>query len=33
MPVRRHQERLRKMVRKESKEDEEPVPTAQGVRR
>jgi hypothetical protein len=32
-PVRRHQERLRKMRRKETKEDDEPVATAQGVRR
>ena len=31
--VLRHQERLRKMRRKETKEDDEPVPTAQGVRR
>lgn len=31
--VRRHQERLRKMRRKETKEDDEPVVTAQGVRR
>ena len=32
-PVRRHQERLRKMLRKESKEDDEPTATAHGVRR
>jgi beta-glucosidase len=32
-PVRRHQERLRKMLHKESKEDDEPVATAHGVRR
>ncbi|QRM31971.1 family 1 glycosylhydrolase [Microvirga sp. VF16] len=32
-PVQRHQERLRNMLRKETKEDDEPVATAQGVRR
>jgi beta-glucosidase/6-phospho-beta-glucosidase/beta-galactosidase len=32
-PVRRHQERLRKMLHKEAKEDDEPTATAHGVRR
>jgi beta-glucosidase/6-phospho-beta-glucosidase/beta-galactosidase len=32
-PVYRHQERLRQMRRKETKEDDEPVVTAQGARR
>lgn len=33
LAVRRHQERLRKMRHKESREDDEPVPTTQEVRR
>jgi len=33
MPIRRHQDRLREMRRKESREDEEPVATTQEVRR
>ena len=32
-PMRRHQERMRRMLHKEAKEDDEPVVTAQGVRR
>ncbi|MGO4525447.1 family 1 glycosylhydrolase [Microvirga sp. 2MCAF35] len=32
-PLRRHQDRMRKMLHKEAKEDDEPVATAQGARR
>jgi beta-glucosidase len=32
-PIRRHQDRMRKMLHKEAKEDDEPVASAQGVHR
>ncbi|WP_114946285.1 family 1 glycosylhydrolase [Microvirga calopogonii] len=32
-PIRRHQDRMRKMLHKEAKEDDEPVATAQGAHR